>query len=193
MEKLYLTADDLLNTSFELGFRILDSGFRPDLLLAVWRGGTPVAVAVQELLSHQGVEHRHFVIRTCHYRGIDDRHADIEIEGLDYALSVVDKAGDTINAILIVDDVHDTGLSIAAIIAKLEQHFEQNYPEQTCPLIRVATPYFKPAQNCTDRTPDYFLHCTDQWIVFPHELVGLSTREIAAKKVPSLARLTDER
>ena len=189
MEKRYVTADDLLNDAFELGFRILDSGFRPDLLLAVWRGGAPVAVAVQELLSHQGVEHRHAVIRTRHYRGIDDRHDDIEVEGLEHALAACDKAGQKTNTILIVDDVHDTGLSIAAIIAELERLFRRYHPGQPCPAIRVATPYFKPAQNLTDRTPDYFLHSTDQWIVFPHELLGLSVSEIANKKVPALARL----
>lgn len=188
MEKCYITANDLLNDAFELGFRILDSGFRPDLLLAVWRGGTPVAVAVQELLEQQGVEHRHFVIRTSHYRGIDDRHSDVAVEGLDHALATTENTSRPISSILIVDDVYDTGLSMAAIIAGLERHFAHHHPERTQPAIRVATPYFKPAQNRTGRTPDYFLHSTDQWIVFPHELQGLDSDEIAAKGVPALTR-----
>ena len=189
MEKLYITANDLLNDAFLLGFRILDSGFRPDLLLAVWRGGTPVAIAIQELLDYRGVDHRHFVIRTCHYKGIDDRRDDIELQGLEHALAACDNGGGNINNILIVDDVHDTGLSTATIITALERHFGQHRPD-----IRVATAYFKPAKNRTAYVPDYFVHSTDKWIVFPHELIGLSGDEIAAgKRVPALVRLADDR
>ena len=48
--------------------------------------------------------------------------------------------------------------------------------------IRVATPWYKPHNNTTDRVPDYFLHETDDWLVFPHELDGLSEDEIFANK-----------
>jgi uncharacterized protein len=185
MDKRYITANDLLNDAFELGFRIIDSGYRPGLLLAVWRGGTPVAIAIQELLSYHNLEHHHYAIRTRHYRGIDDRHDRVLVEGLEYALAT---AG-AVNTILIVDDVHDTGLSIAAIIDALESHYGED-----CPEIRVATPWFKPGKNRTARTPDYYLHATEQWIVFPHELLGLNSDEIIANKavVPALRRLKTE-
>lgn len=181
MDKLYLSANQLLDDGFEIGFRILESGYRPDLLLAIWRGGTPVAIAVQELLSYCQVPHHHFPIRTRHYSGIDQRHDEVVVEGLDTALAV----GGSPQRILIVDDVHDTGLSIARVIADLEAHFTNAPPE-----IRVATPYFKPGRNRTQRIPDYYLHATEQWIVFPHELIGLSPGEILAGKgsSPALAR-----
>ncbi len=184
MNKLFITANELLDSAFELGFRILDSGYRPDLLLAVWRGGTPVAVAIQELLGYRGVEHHHFAIRTRHYRAIDDRHDEVLVEGLEQALA----GAGVVERILIVDDVHDTGLSIAAIVAALEKHHGSD-----CPEIRVATPYFKPGKNRTTRTPDYFLHATEQWIVFPHELMGMSEDELVANKraSPALARLKE--
>ena len=56
------------------------------------------------------------------------------------------------------------------------------------PEIRIATPYFKPGNNRTGRSPDYFLHQTDDWLVFPHELDGLSLAEIRSNK-PELATL----
>ena len=34
----------------------------------------------------------------------------------------------------------------------------------------------------TDIVPDYFVHETDQWLVFPHELSGLTDEEIAIAK-----------
>ena len=49
MEKTVLTAQDLLEDSFRLGVNILESGFKPTMIIAVWRGGTPVGVAVQEI------------------------------------------------------------------------------------------------------------------------------------------------
>lgn len=192
MGKRYITANQLLEDAFTLGFHILGSGFRPDLLLAVWRGGTPVAIAIQELLSHGGVEHLHYAIRTRHYQGIDNRYNEVEIEGLECALASATRHGREVNAILIVDDVHDTGLSIAAIINALERHFDNTSPNRPRPVIRVAMPYFKPSQNRTGRIPDYYLHSTDQWIVFPHELLGLSAKEISAKNMSVLDRLREE-
>ena len=50
-EKIYITAQQLLNDSFELGIRIFKSGFRPSFIVGVWRGGTPVGIAVQEILD----------------------------------------------------------------------------------------------------------------------------------------------
>jgi hypoxanthine phosphoribosyltransferase len=80
--------------------------------------------------------------------------------------------------LLIVDDVFDTGHTIAAVIHDLRQKARLNAPSD----IRVATPYYKPGRNQTKRTPDYFLHNTERWIKFPHSLEGLSAEEIAANR-----------
>ena len=81
------------------------------------------------------------------------------------------------DSILIVDDVYDTGLSMKQIVSDIEKACADNLPE-----IRIATPYFKPSNNRTDRSPDYYLHETDKWLVFPHELSGLTAQEILDKK-----------
>ena len=72
------------------------------------------------------------------------------------------------------------------IIEDIKKACKKNTPE-----IRVATPYFKPGKNQTDKEPDYYLHKTDQWLVFPHELEGLSEDEIKANK-PELTELLDK-
>jgi hypoxanthine phosphoribosyltransferase len=56
MDKTVISAQDLLDDSFRLGLDILESGFRPTLIIAIWRGGTPVGMAVQEILDYCGVE-----------------------------------------------------------------------------------------------------------------------------------------
>ncbi|MCB1708541.1 MAG: hypoxanthine phosphoribosyltransferase, partial [Halioglobus sp.] len=87
------------------------------------------------------------------------------------------------DSLLLVDDVHDTGLSLQQIVADLGRACADQTPR-----IRIATPYFKPGSNRTGRNPDYFLHSTDNWLVFPHELAGLTLDEIRDNK-PEMAAL----
>ena len=73
IEKRYISAQQLLEDSFRLGVEILNSGFRPHFIVGVWRGGTPVGIAVQEMLDFFGVETDHIAIRTSYYEGIGRR------------------------------------------------------------------------------------------------------------------------
>ncbi|MGK0441487.1 MAG: hypoxanthine phosphoribosyltransferase [Pseudohongiellaceae bacterium] len=173
MNKQYISAQQLLDDSFQLGLNILESGYRPNFIVAIWRGGTPVGIAIQELLDYFGHPSDHIAIRTAFYTGINERADKVQVFGLGY----VEKNIKATDSLLIVDDVHDTGLSMAQVLADIEQHCGDNAPE-----IRIATPYFKPDSNKTTKTPDYYLHKTDKWLVFPHELAGLKAQEILDNK-----------
>jgi hypoxanthine phosphoribosyltransferase len=179
-EKQYIKAQDLLDDSFRLGLKVLDSGFRPDFIVGIWRGGTPVGIAVQELFEHYGLATDHIAIRTSSYDGIEQRGKTIRVHGLNY---IVEKA-DASHGLLIVDDVYDTGLSIQAVVDSLRRLSRRNTPQD----IRIATVFYKPGNNRTDRPPDYFIHATENWLVFPHELKGLSEEEITRHK-PEIARV----
>jgi hypothetical protein len=48
--------------------------------------------------------------------------------------------------------------------------------------VRIATVYYKPSRNKTNLAPDYFVHEVDEWLVFPHELRGLTDDEIRKHK-----------
>lgn len=172
-EKQYIDAQQLLDDSFNLGLKILESGYVPNFIVAIWRGGTPVGIAVQELLDYFGIHTDHISIRTSLYKGIEERESQVQVHGLGYVVKNV-KATDSL---LIVDDVHDTGLSIQQVIADIRTECQLNTPD-----IRVATPYYKPGNNKVGRVPDYYLHETDKWLVFPHELAGLSVKEIVDNK-----------
>ena len=182
-DKHYITAQSLLDDAFRLGLMVLKSGFRPSFIVGVWRGGTPVGIAVQELLDAFGVPSDHIAIRTSSYTGIEARARQVRVHGLGYVVRNVD-AGDPL---LLVDDVFDTGLSLKAVIDNLHERCRRNTPEE----IRIATPWYKPANNRTDLVPDYFVHETDRWLVFPHELDGLSREEILANK-PGMRALYEE-
>ena len=179
-DKRYLTAEELLHDSFELGLRIFKSGFRPSFIIGVWRGGTPVGIAVLEILDHLGVKTDHIAIRTSSYYGIKKRDKHVRVHGLEYVI----RQANWEDGLLIVDDVFDTGSSIQAIIKALQTKMRRNLPKD----IRVATPWFKPKYNVTDIVPDYYIHETDQWLVFPHELDGLTREEIFTNK-PGIKKL----
>ncbi|MDA8607101.1 phosphoribosyltransferase family protein [Gammaproteobacteria bacterium] len=179
MDKLFIQADELLRDSFKLAWQVYESGYRPNYIIGVWRGGAPIGIAVQEFLDVLGVPSDHIAIRTSHYKGIDERDSQVQVYGLNYVIKQVESE----DSLLIVDDVHDTGISIQKIILDLQTACKKNTPE-----IKVATPYFKPMKNMTDRKPDFYLHETEKWLVFPHELEGLSMDEIIEFK-PELTEL----
>ena len=43
----------------------------------------------------------------------------------------------------------------------------------------------------TDTSPDFYIHETDKWLVFPHELHGLTLEEIKNNK-PVLSDMINE-
>lgn len=172
-EKYYVTADEFLQDSFRMGMQILNSDFSPKFIVGVWRGGAPAGIAVQEMLDFHGIETDHIAIRTSSYIGMEQQKI-VRVHGLEYIV-------DNINAddsLLIVDDVFDSGHSLEAILKTLREKCRRNMPE----VVKIATVYYKPLRNKTDLKPDFYIHETDAWLVFPHELHGLTAEEIRDKK-----------
>jgi hypoxanthine phosphoribosyltransferase len=173
-DKIFISADSLLRDSMELGLQVVRSGLRPTFLVGIWRGGAPIGIAVQEILEYNGIECDHVSIRTSSYTGIDRQSRTVRVHAVDYLVS-------SLNAddhLLLIDDVFDSGRSLEAVIAELRRRCRRNLPEQ----IRVATVYYKPARNRSSLTPDFYVRATDQWLVFPHEIHGLTREEILANK-----------
>ncbi len=173
MNKQYISAQQLLEDSFHLGLAVYESGFRPDCIVGIWRGGAPVGIAVHELFAVLGADCDNQAIRTASYSGIGQREQAVQLWGLE-AISAHCRPG---RRILLVDDVHDSGLSLLHARAAIVAASPGGAPD-----IRTATPYFKPGYNQAPTAPDYFLHETDDWLVFPHELAGLSAAEVLANK-----------
>ena len=174
-EKTYLSANQLLNDSFRLGTQIVNSGFQPTFIVAIWRGGAPVGIAVQEILAYAGIETDNIAIRTSSYKhGIDQQKGHVEVYGLSYLVKRLTHE----DKLLIVDDVFDTGRTIAAVIDRLQVLLRQNIPTD----IRVATPYYKPSRRQVELTPDYYLYENDEWLVYPYEIHGLTREEMMQNK-----------
>ncbi len=170
MQKTVISAQQLLDDSFRVAARVLASGFRPTLIIAIWRGGTPVGMAVQELVRYCGVETDHIAIRTSSYAGVDTRRSSVRVMGLDY---IIDKVTPD-DRLLIVDDVFDTGHTINAVLDEIRAQARGDAPKD----MRVAVPWYKPGRNQTSIEPDYWVYETEDWLVFPHELDALSPAEM---------------
>ena len=169
MDKTVISAQELLEDSFRLGVKVLESGFEPTMIIAIWRGGTPVGMALQEILAYCGIESDHIAIRTSSYTGVDQRGA-VAVHGLNYMVKKVSSD----DRVLIVDDVFDTGNTIKAVIDEITMRARGNTPGD----MRVAVPWYKPTRNKTNLVPDYFIRETAAWLVFPHELDALTPEEM---------------
>jgi uncharacterized protein len=174
IEKVFVSAESLLRDSLELGLQVMRSGFNPSFLVGIWRGGAPIGICVQEVLEYSGVDCDHIAIRTSSYQGLDNPARAVRVHAIDYLVSRLTFE----DRLLLIDDVFDSGRSLEAVIAELRKRCRRNLPEH----IRIATVYYKPSRNRSSLSPDYYVRSTDQWLVFPHELQGLTREEILAHK-----------
>ncbi len=130
-----------------LASRIRRNGFKPDIIVGVARGGWPPARIMSDLLENPEVAN----VKAEFYLGVAETKGEPVIT---QPVSVPVKN----KKILIVDDVADTGKSLALV----KEHLE----EQGASDVRIATIYFKPWSIII---PDYFERKTSHWIIFPWE------------------------
>ncbi|MGI9331767.1 MAG: phosphoribosyltransferase [Gammaproteobacteria bacterium] len=187
LERIYVSAEALLQDAYRLAVKIYRSGFRPDFIVGLWRGGSEVGIAVQECLEYLGVSTDHIAVRTSYsgmttYPEIAEGKRPIRVHGLQYLLENLN----TDHALLLVDDVYGSGRSMQAVVDMLSRKARRNMPAE----LRIAVPWYKPSQNRTGRVPDFYVHETHCWLVMPYELTGLTREEIEAHK-PGLAEILD--
>jgi hypoxanthine phosphoribosyltransferase len=166
-DKEYIGPTTLLHDSFTLAAHIVASGFRPDVLLVIWRGGTPIGIAVHEFLLYKGIQTYHAVVKAESHIAIEES-IEPRVEHLDALLEDIVPN----SRVLLVDDIFDTGRTMRKVSGILTRR---------TPHVKIATLYWKEAQNQTAIVPDFCLRKTDRWIVFPHELMDLTPKELRRK------------
>ncbi|PHR94151.1 MAG: hypoxanthine phosphoribosyltransferase [Robiginitomaculum sp.] len=174
MEKRFISAQEHFEDSFRLAMKIYESGYRPDYIVGIWRGGTPVGIVVHEFLAYVGITVDHISVRTS-YKGLEfyDQVKSGKKTFVHNTRFLVDRVNSE-DSLLIVDDVYSSGRSAKAVINRLAKKLRRNMPSD----VRIAVPYYKPSLNRTGRVPDYYLHESEDWLVMPHELNGLTAAEI---------------
>lgn len=175
-DKHYLSANEYLRDTWRLAAAVKASGWKPDILIALWRGGAPVGIAMHEYFKGTGWPMQHLPLKCASYDGIGSNPGGVEFTHGDIVFGMLRKG----DRVLIVDDVFDTGKTAAAVKARIDAVGAE---------MRMACVYWKPQKNVTTLKPDYYVRDVGlDWIVFPHEIEGLTKDEIAVKD-PMLAEL----
>lgn len=145
-EREVLGWDQFGEAARDLAHDVLASGFVPDLVVAVARGGLLPAGALSYALGLKACG----TLNVEFYTGIDARLPDPVVLPplLDTAALVGRRA-------LVVDDVADTGETLALVQSLVAEH---------CDEVRTAVLYAKPHSVVH---PDFVWRRTARWITFP--------------------------
>lgn len=169
IQKKFIDANSLLEDSWRLAIKIYEDGFRPDHIVALWRGGTPIGAAVHEMFEYLGHKCNHLAVKAKSYNGIAD-HGEVV---LPYIGTFLDELKTQSNPkILLIDDVCDTARTLKKMKTVLSEYSND---------VRTGTVHYKPHNNETDLKLDYYVEIVNEWIIYPHEIVGCTPEEIAMK------------
>ena len=178
--KQFISSQELLKKSLTLAQLVHESGCRPTFLLSMWRGGAPIGLVVDEYFAHKQQEiTTHLPLKVSSYKQDQQtpagtrrvapwRQDTITIFNLEYLAGMLTKD----DRLLIVDDIVDSGRSLKTLLEAIKSLCAENTPHE----IKTATIYYKPQFASIE--PDFFVDETDTWIVFPHEVNGLTDDEI---------------
>jgi uncharacterized protein len=145
-EREVMSWDDLGDGARDLAEQVHRDGYRPDIVLAIARGGLLVGGAVGYAL---GVKNT-FSMNVEFYTGVDER---LEMPML--LPPVPDLVDAREQRVLIADDVADTGATLALV---------KEFCEGKVAEVRCAVLYEKPRSTVSC---EYVWRRTDRWIEFP--------------------------
>ena len=144
---LHLSWEDVQRLSERVADNIKASGFKPDLIVAVSRGGFDPARILCDQLSIKMLAS----LQIDYYETVGSRRENPQI--------VLPLNADVSGKVtLIVDDVSDSGASLNVARDHVVEHGASE--------VRVATLHIKP---WSDFVPDYYAEEVDAWIVYPWE------------------------
>lgn len=141
-----LTWAEMGEVTAHLARQVVDSGFRPNVVIAIARGGLVIAGSMTYALDVKLVD----AINVEFYVDINETRPDPIL-----LAPMLDSASIADQKILVVDDVADSGRTLALVL-KLLRGFGAD--------VRSAVLYNKPRSIVV---PDFFWRETDAWITFP--------------------------
>jgi len=141
------TWEQIYELLLNLASQIRKASFRPDVIVGVSRGGWPPARIMSDLLENPEIAN----VKAEFYLGVAETKGE-PIITQPVSVSVWGKK------VLVIDDVADTGKSLALVRSHLL--------EQGAKDVKIATIYYKPWSIVV---PDWFEKKTKRWIIFPWE------------------------
>lgn len=148
MEYLILSWRDVYNLTLQLSERIVDSGFKPDVIVGIARGGWIPARILSDVLYVSPM----WNVRIEYYSALGVSGKEPKIT---QPLSVPLED----SRVLLVDEVADTGDSLSHAMKHVNSHDVAE--------LKTAVLHLK--SGCCV-TPDYFMQLVDAWTVYPWEM-----------------------
>jgi len=181
--KLFIDAMQLREFSQYMAHQIFASGWKPDFLVGVWRGGCPVALYIHEYLKAMDWKVDHIALRTSLYEGVDRPGGEVHVHGEQYLVERLQPE----SRVLFCDDILESGRSMQAIYDTLQRKLKDRAP----PLenFRIACLFTKSEKHQEGNpTPHWSMRDIggDVWVVFPHELEELNDKELQCTLSPQV-------
>jgi len=161
---LYVSWDRALDLCYKLAVEVAASGWRPDAIVAVLRGGVVPALVVSDVL---GVD-KFYAVRARHWGVLKEVYERPVIEQLPHGSLEGAK-------VLVVDEVADTGKTLKSVVEALSEA----RPKE----VKTAVVHLKPT---SEFLPDFYAEKLEEWkwIFYPWSLVetmyALVLRELGA-------------
>ncbi|MEM1927287.1 MAG: phosphoribosyltransferase [Acidilobaceae archaeon] len=161
-EVVYLSWSDVVDYCYRLALRVAESGFKPDALVAVLRGGVLPALVISDVLNVP----EFYAVRVKHWGVARELYEKPRIEQPPPEAVRGKK-------VLIVDEVADTGKTLAEVAEAVKAMGAQE--------VRTAVIHLK---SSSFYTPDYYVERLERWvwIFYPWSLVetlyALALREL---------------
>lgn len=169
MEFEVISWEHFYQLTLELVEKVLKSGYKPDVIIGVSRGG----LVPLRIFSDEYEETEIGVIRVAFYEDVKKTGSKPRIlQDVN-----VDVSG---RRILVVDDVADTGRSLETVRKHLKGKGASD--------VKIAAVYYKPWSILK---PDYYVKKTEKWIIFPHE-IGETIRKLAQKNLKEKGKTLGE-
>jgi len=152
MGKVFESWQNADRQSRRLAGKIAGSGFRPEILVAITRGGLFPAL----IISHELENRELYAVKCTHY---DSKGCMMSAPSLQQKLPEGICAG---KKVLLIDEVADSGESLEMIGKALKRQ----KPKE----VKTAVLHFKLSSR---HRPDFFAKKTGEWIVYPWEKKSL--------------------
>lgn len=166
--------DQIYDMLIDLALQIRESRYQPEVIVGVSRGGWPPARIMSDLLQNPNLAN----IKVEFYKDIGVTSKKPKIT---QPVTAIVKG----KKVLVVDDVSDTGQSLAVAVA----HLRNKGAKQ----VKVCTIYVKPHSIFQ---PDFYAKKTRKWIIFPwerFEAVNLISKKMGSEENRALAIMRDLR
>ncbi|MHA2141067.1 MAG: phosphoribosyltransferase [Candidatus Thorarchaeota archaeon] len=148
MEYLILTWEDVYNLTLRLSERVVESGFKPDTVVGIARGGWIPARVLSDVLYADTLQN----IRIEYY-------SDVGKKGREPKITQPITGSMEGKSILLVDEVADTGDSLYYAI----EHVNSLGAGE----VKTAVLHWKPWSRVK---PDFYMVQTESWTVYPWEM-----------------------